>query len=696
MKLWPLVLTFGLVLGSMAYAGEPGAPVTIDSMVQDLAGPDAHLRAVARQMLPRESVEAVPKLIPLLANESPEVSWAAMRVIEDLANQCGVPGREADRKAVTDALMVLLAKEQPVEMREKGLRLLPIVIPDDHDLSPIASLLSDETLREKARGALVLVGSRKAAMALAAAVDKAEPAFKVALLDALAVLRRPESEKAALKCVKAAEPEVRVAAARALAWTANLKHLPVLQEIRAGVEGPLRKDAEDAMLRLADAMMRSGGKWEYAMRVYRELLASSQNIMIQGAAVAGLGRYGDDTAVKDILAAAQTQRDLEGPALSALRAMYGNACNQALLEAYPTANDSLRWGLLPVLGEKKDARFLEILNQAAQGQDPACRTAAIAALSASELPGAVDGLAAVANNGTPEDKAFSVKALDQMALSMATRGEHEAAGKAYLGMYQAATDDALKAQAIEGVKRFPVADSFDLILQHLSPEEVAAMDAGSMAGIIKAMNDAGRTEDAQKLSSALFTRLNTPEDLQKAVQFLLPTMGAEELGKRLGVLRQWKLAGPFPWVAADAFSKTHINEPAIDLAATYSENNLTISWVPAETQDLLGILDLTSIYGMAGNATAYAFARIKVDAETQAQIRCGSDDGIKVWVNGVAAHENAIDRGALPDQDKANVALRAGENDILVQITQGGGGWCFCLRLTGADGSPLAFSLVGL
>jgi len=72
----------------------------------------------------------------------------------------------------------------------------------------------------------------------------------------------------------------------------------------------------------------------------------------------------------------------------------------------------------------------------------------------------------------------------------------------------------------------------------------------------------------------------------------------------------------------------------------------------------------------------------------------GSDDGIKVWVNGDVIHENNIDRGTLLDQDQAPAKFRAGKNAILVQVTQNTGGWDFCVRLTRPDGAVLPFTPV--
>jgi hypothetical protein len=52
-------------------------------------------------------------------------------------------------------------------------------------------------------------------------------------------------------------------------------------------------------------------------------------------------------------------------------------------------------------------------------------------------------------------------------------------------------------------------------------------------------------------------------------------------------------------------------------------------------------------------------------------------------------HSNNIDRGAVPDQDRAPIQLKKGPNLLLLKITQGGGGWSACARIVAADGTPI-------
>jgi len=56
-------------------------------------------------------------------------------------------------------------------------------------------------------------------------------------------------------------------------------------------------------------------------------------------------------------------------------------------------------------------------------------------------------------------------------------------------------------------------------------------------------------------------------------------------------------------------------------------------------------------------------------------MRAGSDDSIKVWLNGEEIHRNAVNRGAGDFQDTFNGDLKKGDNIFMVKVSERGGGW---------------------
>ncbi|HNT89120.1 MAG TPA: hypothetical protein PKL84_14745, partial [Candidatus Hydrogenedentes bacterium] len=142
-----LLIALALVMAASVWA----AP-NLDQLIAGLGGGDEEARILARQLLPRHGAAAVSRLLPLVTREDANVWFAAMRVLEDIANTVSVPGREAERIETARLIMTLVAPEQPDAIKERGLRLLPLVVSEGFDLGPVAALLgSNPVLREKAR-----------------------------------------------------------------------------------------------------------------------------------------------------------------------------------------------------------------------------------------------------------------------------------------------------------------------------------------------------------------------------------------------------------------------------------------------------------------------------------------------------------------------------------------------------------------
>jgi len=59
----------------------------------------------------------------------------------------------------------------------------------------------------------------------------------------------------------------------------------------------------------------------------------------------------------------------------------------------------------------------------------------------------------------------------------------------------------------------------------------------------------------------------------------------------------------------------------------------------------------------------------------------GSDDGVRVWLNGRVVHDHLLGRGVAKDDDLVPVTFRKGDNRLLMKVENGGGGWGLILRV---------------
>ena len=90
------------------------------------------------------------------------------------------------------------------------------------------------------------------------------------------------------------------------------------------------------------------------------------------------------------------------------------------------------------------------------------------------------------------------------------------------------------------------------------------------------------------------------------------------------------------------------------------------------------------------NHTIYGWINIESRKKQKGTGRVGSDDSIKIWINGEVVHRHAVNRGAGDFQDTFNVELNRGSNPMLVKCSEAGGGWSLYV---GIDAGGLEFNL---
>ena len=136
----------------------------------------------------------------------------------------------------------------------------------------------------------------------------------------------------------------------------------------------------------------------------------------------------------------------------------------------------------------------------------------------------------------------------------------------------------------------------------------------------------------------------------------------------------WHSVGPF---GADDFDAAHDNafgpESDWSLEKTYGEAGLTWTqqpdWKDEETQPLKG-----------ENSATYLYRSIESKSSQEVTLYFGSDDGIVVWLNGEEQLNKKVLRGVKKDEEKITFEINQGTNDLLVKISNGGGGYGFIFR----------------
>ncbi len=140
---------------------------------------------------------------------------------------------------------------------------------------------------------------------------------------------------------------------------------------------------------------------------------------------------------------------------------------------------------------------------------------------------------------------------------------------------------------------------------------------------------------------------------------------------------EWYVLGPFENLG---LTTVYPPEQKIDLAAKYRvKGGNEAEWKKVSYPDGQ-VHDLKPNFTQHDNSICYLYRQISADADSKVRASLGSDDGIMVFLNGKKIFTNDAVRPAAPDQDFATLDLKPGKNDLLLKISNRGGGWEFYFR----------------
>ncbi len=115
-----------------------------------------------------------------------------------------------------------------------------------------------------------------------------------------------------------------------------------------------------------------------------------------------------------------------------------------------------------------------------------------------------------------------------------------------------------------------------------------------------------------------------------------------------------------------------------------------LTWKAAEAED--GVLDFNKVIGeVIENAVAYAVVYLVAeDEQTNVTLKVGSDDQVRVYLNGKKVHSNDEARPLEKDEDVVDgLALKKGRNVLVVKVVNEGEDWSSSVRIVGKEGAPI-------
>jgi hypothetical protein len=257
------------------------------------------------------------------------------------------------------------------------------------------------------------------------------------------------------------------------------------------------------------------------------------------------------------------------------------------------------------------------------------------------------------------------------------------------------TDGARKGDRVSVSLNTPVGEYYDVALFYLS---------GPNGGRIRAVEVRSGTQ-ARDLTSPLIEGYSSRTGISRVlipdvrllegrntlileVTGTHPEAGGAEFGfvgsalspSRPHFIRDWNLIGPFAAPDMSHLQTVFQPEQEIDLSKTYpGMGGRNIGWTPVTAPES-GWVRLEDLISPKEQVLAYGLSYVYTEEARETQLLIGSDDGVRIWLNGRLVHTNPAYRGAYPDQDRIPVSLDQGWNALLIKVLQGAGGWGYYVR----------------
>jgi HEAT repeat protein len=675
--------------------------------------------------LEQKYLQTIDRLLPGMGAKEIPARKDPQQELERLCFASSGPGKEAEREALCRAIIARVGPEVAYPARIWLLRKLETL--GRHEVvAELTKLLTDpdEHVRETARRALANNPAPKAAVALRNRLTTTDDdAERIAMMNALGWRHDAESVPAIVGFIRSNHDAVATAAVHALGSIGTQTAVETLLSLMDSERAAVRNEAIDAALRAADRIPDK----DLALKVYESLDRSSRPESIRIAALEGMARAQGPAALPRLMQVLTGEDSrLQLAAARCIQRIEGNRATRELLAAMDRASPLARARILDVLAQRGDAQGRSVAMKSVEDRDADVRLSAIRALRALGDSSAVRILAQRAARGDEAEQAAARDALvnlkgqdtDQVIVNALDKTQGPVRAeliKAAAARRIATAEEVLYASANDPNEAVRVAvfsalatlgDPADLprlvsLLVKSSGERTLKAAADAVGAVSMRMDDAEKRAEpiAAALSAAPAGAQIVLLDVMARVQgntalaAVRKAMQSEDPGVKAAAtqaLSRWKAAYITSWLFSGPYRQEGKGpKDYFDTPYPPEDPQAEVDWKPlkAGRRESPGEFLLHKV-APGDNCVGYVKTTLYSDREQDVVLTFGSDDGIKVWLNGQIAHANNAIRGTKCGEDSVKAKLKEGENTLLLKITQGGSDWSFCAGVKASDGGP--------
>ncbi|HSW01698.1 MAG TPA: HEAT repeat domain-containing protein [Sedimentisphaerales bacterium] len=530
---------------------------------------------------------------------------------------------------------------------------------------------------------------------------------QVQLISALADRGDALALSAVIEAGKSQDESVRIASLKAIGQLGNASSVTVLADRAATSKGAEQKAARESLYRLRStevdaailqslASAKADVKAELVTAIGERNIANSVELLLKAAGdedrkvrveslkvLKIVGKPDDLPAMVNLLLEIKGEADRTEAektiAVVAHKIEDKTRQAAAALAVLPNVKDTPnRASLLRVLGRIGDSSALPTLRAALGNREPEIQDATIRALSDWPTSEPVPDLLKVAQ--TAENARYKVLALRGLVRLLGLESGRSA--EETIDLYKKAMDLAGDAQekkrVLSGLASARSVAALNMVAAYL--DDLALYQEAESAVVQIAQGTYGA--DPQR----------TKEVLAKVIQVTKQDAVRQQAQNLIGMLERfddyivvWQVSGPYTKdvTAAELF----------DTAFAPEQEGQEAQWRPmpvGTTPDQPWLIEPEKVEELKGdNRVAYLRTKIVSPKEQKAKLELGSDDGVKVWINGQLVHANNAGRPVTLGEDKVDVTLKEGVNAVLVKLAQEGGQWAMALRLRTPDGGRI-------
>ena len=220
----------------------------------------------------------------------------------------------------------------------------------------------------------------------------------------------------------------------------------------------------------------------------------------------------------------------------------------------------------------------------------------------------------------------------------------------------------------------------------------------AVARLLESASQAKEERESVRMYKRVVLEATDAEQIKTASNALKQKGEEIDLVKLMGFLTEWDMIGPFDNLERQGFYQDY--GPELGLQNQYMGKDGKVKWSPFSTADPFGMLDINQKFGAIKEVLAYAKSDFFSENEQDIQIRFGSKNAWKIWLNQklIFARDEYHRGGTRIDQFILDGKLKKGRNLILVKICQNEQTqswtkqWEFCLRITDRAGKAIQSS----